>query len=683
MKKMRKILGWTFGILLLLIALTGLFVQLFNWNLLRPMLNEKISAALHRPFAINGDLFVNWHRPVENGGLLPGLKITANQLEIGNPEWAKGKHLVALERTDFAIGLWPLLKKTVVIPSIDLTMPDAELERLADGKNNWTFDLGADDQQPSSWQLDIGSIAFDKGRVSFKDQQLKSDFEIHVSPLGKPIPFTDIVAKKDAPQTAAAKAAPMDYAFDWQAKGNYKGQAMQGKGKIGGLLALQSADQPFPIEADVHAGKTRINVVGTLTDPMNLGALDLNLKLSGATLSDLYRISGVTLPDTPPYSTDGRLIANLKAYEGGSYHYKNFNGRIGDSDIHGDLTYVMQKPRPKLSGTLSSNQLLFSDLAPLIGADTGDGAAQPQQSTQTAASQPGASGKVLPATEFRTERWRDMDAEIDFTGKNIVQSKDFPFTDLHANLLLDDGQLTLKPLRFGVAGGQLDTYVHLDGSKTPMRGNANLSMRKFELSKLFPKAESMQASFGEINGDIKISGTGNSIAALLGSADGELKALINGGRISRSLMELAGLNVGNYLTSKIFGDTESTLNCAAADMQIEKGVMTPKLFLVDTDTAAIHMTGNVDFGKETLGLDIKPESKNLRILSLRSPLYVKGTFGNPDIGVEATPLVARGAAMVALGAVVAPAAGLVALTALGEGEPENECAAVLKQISIK
>lgn len=33
--------------------------------------------------------------------------------------------------------------------------------------------------------------------------------------------------------------------------------------------------------------------------------------------------------------------------------------------------------------------------------------------------------------------------------------------------------------------------------------------------------------------------------------------LVNDGVISRSLMEIAGLNVGSYVVSKLFGDDES------------------------------------------------------------------------------------------------------------------------------
>lgn len=72
----------------------------------------------------------------------------------------------------------------------------------------------------------------------------------------------------------------------------------------------------------------------------------------------------MTLPDSPAYSTDGHLIAKLHEANGASFRYDNFNGKIGNSDIHGDLAYVASQPRPKLSGALVSNQLLMTDLAP-------------------------------------------------------------------------------------------------------------------------------------------------------------------------------------------------------------------------------------------------------------------------------------------------------------------------------
>ncbi len=678
MTRTRRIFAWTGLSLVLLLALFVLIIATFDWNRLKPTLNEKVSAELHRPFAVNGNLAVLWRREPDEGGWrawVPWPHLVAEDLTLGNPDWSKQPQMVSLKRVELRLAPLPLLAQRVVIPRIDLTGPKAVLERLADGRANWTFQFDPKDPnaEPSNWTVDIGAIGFDKGQVTLDDQSLKTRLELLIDPLGKPIPFSDIVpeSQKNAARTSTTK--PQDYAFAFKVKGQYHGQPLSGTGKIGGLLALQDATQPFPLQADVKIAASRIALAGTLTDPRNLGALDLRLSLSGASLAHLYPLTGVTLPDSPPYATDGHLIAKLHEPGGALFRYEGFNGKIGSSDIHGDLAYVASQPRPKLSGALLSNQLLMVDLAPLIGADS-----TTQQKARGAASQQPAT-KVLPVEEFRTERWREMDADVEFTGKRIVHSAELPFTDLYTHLRLNDGELSLEPLRFGVAGGKLDMQVRLNGRVTPMQGRARLSARNFKLKQLFPTFEPMKTSFGELNGDADINGTGNSVAALLGKANGDLKMLVNDGAISRDLMEIAGLNVGNYVVGKLFGDKEVKINCAAADFGIKNGLATSRLFVFDTENAIIYVDGTADFASEQLDLTINPESKGLRLFSLRSPLYVRGPFIKPDAGVKAVPLILRGAGMVALGVIAGPAAGLLALVAPG-GDVPNQCAPLLEQM---
>ncbi|WP_044873874.1 AsmA family protein [Pseudomonas sp. LFM046] len=672
-----RILTRTLLALVLLLAALLALVATFDWNRIRPALNERVSAELGRPFAIEGELSVIWQREVGEGGwraLVPWPHFVAEQLRLGNPEWAKGGDFVSLQRVEFRIAPLPLLWQQLSIPRIDLSGPQASVRRLEDGRNNWTFELPAkpEGEEASGWTLDIGTIGFDKGRIQVDDAQTRTRLDILVDPLGKPIPFSELLpAKGLRPATASAQ----DYAFGWQAKGSYRGQPLNGSGKVGGLLALQNADLPFPLQADIRAGDTRIVLLGTLTDPRALGALDLRLQLSGKSLAQLYPLTGVTLPETPAYSTDGRLVAKLREPSGAEFRYQGFNGHIGGSDIHGDLTYVASQPRPKLSGTLTSEQLRFADLAPLIGADSQAG----QKARGVASRQP--ADKVLPVEEFRTERWRVMDADVNFAGKRIQHSEKLPFTDLSTHVVLEDGVLSLEPLRFGVAGGNLDATVRLDGRRAPLAGKARLQAQHFKLKELFPNVQSMRSSLGELNGTAELSGTGNSVAALLGTANGDLQMLVNDGTISRNLMEIAGLNVGNYVVGRLFGDEEVKINCAVADMGLKSGLMTPRLFVFDTENALVRVDGSANFRNERLDLSVNPESKGMRVFSLRSPLYVRGTFKKPQAGVQTVPLVVRGAGMVALGVAVAPAAALLALVApAAGGEEGNTCAPLLSQM---
>ncbi|MFK3684560.1 AsmA family protein [Pseudomonas sp. NPDC088890] len=674
MTRPARIFTWIFTSLITVLAILVVVIATFDWNRAKPLLNEKVSEALHRPFAINGNLAVQWRTEPEEGGWrawVPWPHFIAEDLTLGNPDWLKEPTMVGLEKVEFRLSPLPLMFQQIVIPRIDLTKPTANLNRLADGRANWTFDFGPKDEnaEPSKWVLDIGAIGFDQGNVSFDDQTLKTSMKVQIDPLGKPIPFSEIVGKASAEKAGGAQ----DYAFGLKAQGRYKGQPVSGTGKIGGLLALQDARQPFPLQADVRIADTHVVLAGTLTDPRNLGALDLRLRLAGSSLGNLYPLTGVTLPDTPAYSTDGHLLANLHAPKGARFSYEGFNGKIGDSDIHGDLAFVASQPRPKLTGKLVSNQLLFKDLAPLIGADSN----AEQKARGGASKQP--TGKVLPVEEFRTERWRAMDADVSFSGKRIVHSEQLPFNDLSAHVLLEDGVLRLEPLRFGVAGGNLASNIRLDGRSVPLQGRAKLTARGFKLKQLFPSFAPMQTSFGELNGDADLSGRGNSVAALLGTSNGDLRLLINDGAISRSLMEIAGLNVGNYVVDKLFGDKDVRINCAAADVGIKDGLATTRLFVFDTENAIIYVNGTANFASEQLDLKITPESKGVRLFSLRSPLYVRGPFAKPNAGVQAVPLALRGAGMVALGLAVGPAAGLLALIA-PSGDVPNQCTPLLEQM---
>lgn len=679
MSRTGKIISWTLATLAVLLVIVIVVIATFDWNRVKPTLNEKVSSALHRPFAINGNLAVHWRREPEEGSWrawVPWPHFVAEDISLGNPAWSKQPQMAGLKRIEFRLSPLPLLAERVVIPRIDLTEPSADLQRLADGKANWVFELDPKDPkaEPSSWVIDIGTIGFDKGHVSYDDATLDAHVEVLIDPLGKPIPYGEIAGTTAAKKVSDQGGSAQDYAFGLKANGRYKGQALEATGKIGGLLALQDAKQPFPVQVDLKAGTTRIAAIGTLTDPRNLGALDLRLRLAGASLGNLYPLTGVTLPDSPAYSTDGHLIAKLHEPSGASFKYEDFNGKIGDSDIHGDLGFVASQPRPKLSGALVSNQLLFSDLAPLIGADSNT----EQKARGGASKQP--TGKVLPVEQFKTDRWSAMDADVEFTGKRIVHSEKLPFTDLYTHVILDNGMLRLEPLRFGVAGGKLDAQVSLNGRTTPLQGRAKLTARGFKLKELAPSFAPMQTSFGELNGDADITGTGNSVAQLLGSADGNLKMLINDGTISRGLMEIAGLNVGNFLVGKIFGDKDVKINCAAADVGIQDGLAKPNLFVFDTENAVIYIDGTTNFKTEQLDLKISPESKGFRLLSLRSPLYVRGAFAKPGAGVQAVPLLLRGAGMIALGAVAGPAAGLLALVAPSSGDEPNQCTPLLQQM---
>jgi uncharacterized protein involved in outer membrane biogenesis len=251
---------------------------------------------------------------------------------------------------------------------------------------------------------------------------------------------------------------------------------------------------------------------------------------------------------------------------------------------------------------------------------------------------------------------------------------------LSAHIRLDNGVLRLDPLHASVAGGTIDGNLSADGNAQPMRTAIDLRARHLQLKRLFPTTKSMQDSFGEINGDIVMNGVGSSVSGLLSHATGEAKLLMNNGAVSKTLLEAAGLNVANVVLEKLFGDRTVKINCAAADMAGNNGLFTSRLFVLDTSDATIDVSGTINFNDEHLDLDVTPHTKGLRIFSLRSPLYVKGTFKSPSVGVQPGPLLARGSGAAALAVVAGPVAALLAVIVPSHGGEENQCHQVLTQL---
>lgn len=642
------------GFLTLIILLIVLIIN-FDWNRARPWINQRVSDATGRHFAIQGNLIVKWQQPESQqtswARWIPWPHVSAADIVLGNPDWAPANsNMVAIRQLNVTLNPWPLLQHKIVLPSLDADTPQVALLRNKDAVNNWTFKSDG----PSAWEFHPEKIVIRKGSVQLDDAIQKINAKADIDTLD---PDKEKI-----------------YGIGWTVKGSFNKAEIRGEGKAGGVLSLQDESKPYPLEADVRVGKTRIAVKGTLTKPQELAALDLQLNLSGDSMAHLFPLTGVLLPETPPFSTSGHLIGKLDPKQS-DWIYEKFNGKVGSSDIGGTLEYQSKQPRPLLKGEIVSNLLQFEDLAPLIGADSNT------KKAERGAEERQPSNKVLPVKEFNTDAWDALDADVKLTAHKVVKEKDLPITDIRADLHLNNKVLQLTPLNFGIAGGNLTSNIKLDGSAPKMKSELKLSARRIKIQQLFPNLDAAQTSFGEINGDAALSATGNSVATMLASSNGELKTLINHGAISKLLLEEMGLNIGNVVVSKLFGDKQVKLNCLASDFAVTNGLMQARTFTLDTEDAIINITGDVNLAQEQLNLTINPRSKGLRIISLRSPLFVTGPFKDPNIGVDKGVLALKAGGAILLG-VVAPVAAILPLINIS-GEQQTDCANLLQEVQKK
>lgn len=648
-----KIIG---AVLLGIVTIVILFFLLFDWNMLRPYINRKVSESTGREFAIRGDLDVKFqrNRDGEQGwrSWVPHPIISADNVIMSNPSWSTvGPQMAAAERVEVGVRLLPLLGKNAVLTDLRLVAPNIAVERRKDGRNSWTFK----DNGPSEWDVDIQRLAFNSGKLHYVDEPLALDLRAEAKSI-----------ESNAAKGAAPANGAQPYGMAFTLAGTYNKARINGGGRAGAVLSLTDAHTTFPIEAKADIGDNKIALEGVIRDPRSVNGLALRMQLGGASMSDLYALTGVLLPDTPPYSTSGQLLGK-KSGQYWAFTYKDFKGKVGESDIGGTLTYAQRATRPLLSGAVTSQQLRLADLGPTVGADTGAG-------TRAAGKiKAPAKGKALPVDQFNTEKWGALDADVKFSGKRIVRTHDIPLRDIETTIRMQDKVLTLTPLAFGMAGGRVTSNIRLDGTDKTLDASARIAARGLKIRELFPKLQSMQASFGEINGDGALAGRGNSVAAMLGTSQGEINAVVTEGTVSRFILELAGLNVANAVYAKIFGDKQTLLHCVAAQTTVRNGRANIDRFVLDSEEAVVNASGYVDLATEQLDVDVRPRTKGTRVLSLRTPLYARGSFTDPKVGPHAGPLALKAGAAVALAA-VNPIAALLPLINVDRA-PDTNCSA--------
>lgn len=727
-----RALTWVLGVLgtlvaLLLIALVILLT--FDWNRAKPWINERVSAATGRHFEIQGDLSARWHWPqpvdMETGWRrwVPGLTVQAERLVLGNradfgrygavgmesanadarvvekraaasdaasapvsagasapaaspasasspasalaavasssasapasadapqPAGATPPAMASVGRASASLKLLPLLVRHVSIGTLAVESPDVALARRADGSNNWTFDRPAADGEPkpNPWTVDVGRVSVKEGRLALADAMKDLAFVANLS----------------------TQESPGPYGLRFDVRGRYAKARIEGSGQAGHVLSLRQKEVQYPLQFKARAGTVRAEVEGTLSNPASFSGLDMQVLLQAESMADLYPLTGIVLPNTPPFRTKGHLVGSLEPGRA-VWDYRDFTGNVGQSDLRGQLTYTSAEPRPRLTGEMASKQLRLADLGPVVGAPSGERPQEKGTSKRT--------GKVLPDAAFAIHRWNAMDLDLKFKGERIVRDESLPIENLDVHARMDNAQLTLSPLRFGVAQGKIDSTVVLDARDGPLKAQLRGSVDGLRLSALFPKVELMEKSFGRLDGAMAVNGTGNSIAKMLGTSNGEARVYIRDGRFSKQMLDLAALNVGSVVVAKLFGENkEVQLRCAVADFGIKDGIAQTRSVKLNTEEAVVEAMGTIDLGREYMNLYIKPESLKWKFFSLRTPLYVKGNFSDPKVGLEAGPLLLRAGAAVAA-AVVAPAALALVPVTVPAAEDDENCAALL------
>jgi AsmA family protein len=594
----------------------------------------------------------NWtQRDVRFSGLIhpvsvwpPALRV--KQLAVANMENGRAPYMaqigtmtVAWERRGLWRGKWRIRQLALIDSRINL-------ERDAQGKANWQLSAERD---PQDELPPIGNLYLENSIVSYFDVLQK----------------TDIVLQ----------AVTENERFTFEGEGKHLGRSFSAKGEAAAMCLVNQQGQ-CPLELTLTVGDTFLYAKGTLNELVPPEGANFILDIKGADAAELFPLFGIALPSTPPYRLSGRLT-----YENDRWHFNDFTGAMGDSDLHGEALWDRSQERPQLRAELFSDTLRFIDLGPLIGLAP----EKPQsQAQKELAVRQRASAFAIPDIPLDITRLTAMDAEVEFTGKKVI-SEHIPLDDFYMKLSLDQSLMKLIPVRFGTARGDILANVVIDARQLPVHNRADIYFSHLKLAGLLQglskSIPNMEEPEGEIGGIMKLSGPGQSLREMFGHAKGVAGIGMEGGSVSNLLIKLLSLDIARSLGFLLTGDKPLAIRCVVASFDIDQGIMTTDSFVIDTADTNIMGTGTVNLKSEELDLRVVPAPKVASLLSLRSPIDIRGTIKHPRVVIEKGPLATRGGVATAL-STVAPLAAILALVDPGMGK-DSDCPALISRMNAK
>jgi uncharacterized protein involved in outer membrane biogenesis len=626
---------WT-GIPLVIVVL---LVVLWRWDWFIPLVEARASASLQRPVTIA-------HLHVRLGRIA---HITADDVTVGNPgDWRQSDAppLARIGSLALDVDLWAYIRhRALILPVIALDHPQVALLQESDGKANYQLQLAGS----SDGSTKIGDLRISDGQIDAKLAKLRTDMNVAVATEGE---------GDQAKLTA-------------KAKGTYGGAPITGEATGGALLSLRDAATPWPVDLRLANGDTRVELSGTLQDPVHFKGADLKLRLAGADMSQLEKLTGVPIPKTPPYKIAGKLD-----FANGRVQFTDFQGTVGSSDLAGKFDFDPGKNRPELKADLHSRKVDLTDLGGFIGAEPGRAGTPgktPAQKAETAKAE--ARPKLLPDKPISLPRLTWADIHLQYRGARI-EGRSVPLDNLAVTLDIENGAVRVHPISFGVGQGRISANVALTPQNDrQLRAKADIELHRVDVSRLLAATHTVGGA-GAISGTATIDTVGNSFATMLGNGNGEVRMGMTGGDLSALLVDLSGLEFGNAVLSALGVPQRTEVECLVNDMPLEKGVLTIKALVVDTGEAVINGTGTINLRDETLDMSLRTEAKHFSIGSLPAPIHITGTLKSPSIRPGAE-LALRGAAAGGLAALFPPLA-LLPTIQFGVGD-DHRCDRLLNQ----
>ena len=187
----------------------------------------------------------------------------------------------------------------------------------------------------------------------------------------------------------------------------------------------------------------------------------------------------------------------------------------------------------------------------------------------------------------------------------------------------------MRPAKLDFQGGSLEVDLELDLVEAPFL-SLDVDGRNLDPWTSLQLEQDDEDIQGRVDLAVHLETRGTGPRELAKNAEGSLHLEARNGRVRTTMLRFLFADVIGWATDLTTGNRYEQIECAAADLGIENGVISGQKMFIESKSFGVTGQGTVDLLEEQVDVVFLPRRKSSLFKSV-TPVNIKGPLRNPSV----------------------------------------------------